>query len=259
MIIEKPGIFYQGPQERMFQFIDRTWNPLAGKCLHGCRNCWAREVVAKAQARIDQGQAGPADNAIVVKYNGVPRADERALRKKFKAGWTVFVCDMLDLFAVDVPEALINRVLDAIEAQPDVNFLLLTKNPKRLVDKVLSHEVPTNCILGATIETDLFHQETTKAPEVMQRLYAMQTLRALNVPHRRFISIEPVQWFSAEFASRILSCRPWAVAVGYDNHPQASGQHYPEPMLQDVEALMEKLSRAGVQVYGKTLREAWDH
>jgi len=48
--------------------------------------------------------------------------------------------------------------------------------------------------------------------------------------------------------------QPWAVAVGYDNY----NNHLPEPPLEKTMQLIERLEKAGITVFRKTLRERWN-
>jgi len=85
--------------------------------------------------------------------------------------------------------------------------------------------------------------------------------RVDNGPHvlplgRIFISIEPILDFNYEpFVAELLKIRPWAVAVGMDNY----GNRLPEPALAKTMQLIERLEKAGIKVYRKTLREKWNH
>jgi hypothetical protein len=76
------------------------------------------------------------------------------------------------------------------------------------------------------------------------------------VPRGRiFISIEPIMEFDYEpFVSKLLKMHPWAVAVGYDNYDNK----LPEPLLAKTMQLIDRLEKAGIRVYRKTLREAWN-
>lgn len=215
--------------DKMFAFIDETWNPVKG-CLHACRYCYAPKYTSGARS---------------------PRLEERELARRFRPGSFIFISDLGDLFGGWVPVEWIDRVVEVVRRHPDTLFLALTKNPARyheLVDRL-----PANVVLGSTVETDLDHvaAELSQAPAPSARLEAM---RVLKWP-AKFISVEPVLRFSSpeEFASKILSCEPIAVAVGYDNH----GHRLPEPPLRDVEGLIGALEASGVLVVRKTLRQAW--
>lgn len=217
---------------KMFSFITETWNPLGGECPHNCKGCWAKAYINRLK---------------IAKYHGSYKLDMKQLKKKFKPGSFVFVCDMLDLFAANVPMEMVNQIIYAIEEQPDVTFLLLTRNPRYM----WLMETPKNCIVGATIETDVNYSDLTKAPTPRQRILAMRDI-AQDGYNRVFICVEPIKKFNAGFEDLIIPLKPWAVAVGYDNYHN----HFPEPSLAETKNFIEKLRAAGITVYEKTLREA---
>jgi len=181
-----------------------------------------------------------------MKYQGPYQLDAKQLNKQFPDGSVVFVCDMLDLFAANVPMMAVQAIMIAIKRQPKVTFLLLTRNPRYM----WTMEIPENCILGATIETDINYPDLTKAPAPELRIQAMRDMIQENPNHKRFICIEPIKAFSSKFADEVISIKPYAVAVGYDNY----GNHFPEPTLEETNELMTKLGLAGIIVYKKTLR-----
>ena len=67
---------------------------------------------------------------------------------------------MLDLFAKNVPMVAIMTILKQIKEQPNVTFLLLTKNPRHMD----LYELPANTVIGATIESDCNHPVSLGAP-----------------------------------------------------------------------------------------------
>ncbi len=227
---------------RMFSFITKVWNPLGGECRHGCVYCWARKLAADRK---------------MAKYQGEPRLIERELKRKFTSNDFIFVCDMLDLFGEWVPDYFIYQVLTAI-SYSKAKFLLLTKNPKRTVywSNYLS---PWNTMVGVTIETnkDDLVSKFSKAPMPTERLEDGVSLAVgvLGKKIKRFVSIEPILDFDFDtFFEMLVDFNPWAVAVGYDNYYN----RLPEPPLTKTMQLIDRLEKAGITVYRKTLREAWN-
>lgn len=220
----------------MFPFINKTWNPLAGECSHQCTYCWARRFAERHKFS---------------KYQGQPRIDERQIGRRFKSGDFVFVQDMSDLFAEDVPREVILRVFEAIKESPDAKFLLLTKRPRRYLEFL--DVMPENAVLGCTVETDWTDGPYlySRAPHPSYRLEYMAKV-AESCTNDVFYSIEPIMEFSNGFASHFRVNRAWAVAVGYDNY----GNGLPEPPLEKTLKLIEQLESCGIKVYRKTLREA---
>jgi len=215
---------------RMFPFITETINPLAGECSHKCIGCWAVAFAKRLK---------------FAKYQGLPRIDEKQITFRFEKGEFVFVQDMSDLFAENVPRALILRVLVQISKSPEAMFLLLTKNPKRYSE----FDIPSNCVCGATIETDL-DNELSNAPSRTERIQAMITLKH---PHK-MVSVEPIRYFTPKFLRKLLLIQTEFVAVGYDNYDN----HFDEPKLEITEILINGLEAYGIKVYRKTIRRAWN-
>jgi hypothetical protein len=83
----------------------------------------------------------------------------------------------------------------------------------------------------------------------------MDILQITHIP-KRFISIEPILDFDLdEFLEAIDDITPeFGVAIGYDNY----NHHLPEPTLEKTMALIKGLEDAGIKVYRKTLRKAWN-
>lgn len=231
----------------MFPFITKTWNPLGGECLHHCVYCWA------------QGPEGLAKTRNMEKYLGKTSLINKEFKRKtmFSGHAFIFVCDMLDLFGRWVPNLYIIRVLNFCRDQKPTPFLLLTKNPEAYFH--FFDNIPFNCYMGCTIESNRDYPELSRAPPQSKRLELMVKLsHAIYRNHilqqgRIFISIEPILDFDYEpFVSKLLKMHPWAVAVGYDNY----GNKLPEPSLVKTMQLIDRLEKAGITVYRKTLREA---
>jgi protein gp37 len=217
---------------KMFPFVTQTWNPLGGRCNHGCKYCWATSLKNRYEC-------------LKIKYDGEPHIVQKELSRvhNFKKEDYVFACSMTDMFGYWVPENLIQKILDAIETSP-ATFLLLTKNPARY----MKFDIPMNCVCGATIESDCDHLVSIEAPKVSERLQAMQDL----VFHSKVISVEPIMRFSIYFSNSIIKIHPDIVAVGYDNYNHGLD----EPSLADTEKLIKDLEFCNIKVYRKTIREA---
>jgi protein gp37 len=161
-----------------------TWNPVTG-CLHPCRNnyCYANTIAI----RFDGGH-GAATGAIHVADAGMPpfpfrfdptfypkRLDEPKMRKKPS---TIFAGSMADLFGAWVPAEWIESVLETVRACPQHRFIFLTKNSARYNEFAL----PDNCWAGVT----LTGEGTVREAAMLQSLISA-------VPHRRYVSIEPLR------------------------------------------------------------------
>jgi len=226
-------------KSRMFEFITRSrCNLVGGHCPYECFYCWS------------MGKKGLVEKYSMMKYRGEPRLDLTVWKESIPPGAFVFVCDMRDLFSPDVPDSIIHRVLEWIRANPQADFLLLTKNPARYLQFLDCFS--KNMVLGATIESTTDYPELSKAPLQRDRLRAMHDLR-MKTDLRLFISIEPVLKFLLEQMPWYRDIEPWAVACGFDNY----ANHLPEPTLENTELLIGYLE-GFTKVYRKTIRKAWD-
>jgi protein gp37 len=222
--------------ERMFPFITNTWNPLKGVCPHNCYRhsdgkpgCWAQKIIEEKPV-------------LKAKYQGPYDFDMNQIERKFKSGSFVFVCDMLDLFAANVPMVAVQIIMKLMAAQPEVTFLTLTKNPRY----AWIVEIPKNVIVGATIESNI-NYNVSQAPKQTDRLEAMR-----DITDRKMLSIEPIMDFDLEpFVNEIIKVGPEFVAVGYDNYKNG----LIEPSFSKTLHLIAMLEGAGIKVYRKTIRD----
>lgn len=114
------------------EWTDASWNPIRGvkgshhcvKVSPGCANCYAETMAARFGG---QPYRKGADTL---------RLDEAALLQplKWKKARRIFVCSMTDLFAEDVPDAWIDRVLAVAALCPQHTFQILTKRAARMAE-----------------------------------------------------------------------------------------------------------------------------
>jgi protein gp37 len=221
---------------KMFSFINKTWNPVAMKCRHDCFYCWA-EALKKGRLK----------DSPRYKDLSEPKLVEKELKRRFGKGDYVFVEDMGDLFASDVPEQWIYEVMKVIEVCPDAKFLLLTKNPARMLD----YQFPENVLCGCTIETTMNVRKISKAPNPVNRYL---TIKELDHSHK-MICIEPIMSFDlSRFVQWMKEIKPELIVIGYDNYNNA----LPEPSLAKTEKFIKDLRDKGFHVQTKTLREKHD-
>jgi protein gp37 len=151
-----------------------TWNPVTG-CIHGCSFCYARELAnlpSYASAypvgftplfhheRLD----APANTDVPEEAD----ADERLRR--------VFVCSMADLYGKWVPQDWIDQVHASCIANPQWDYLLLTKFPKRYVGL----ELPETAWVGTSVDT----QKRVRLAE--------EAFRQIKNVRVRWLSLEPL-------------------------------------------------------------------
>lgn len=115
-----------------------SWNPITG-CNHGCEYCYARDIANRYY-----GDLGFAP-ALHPQRIHIPSNHKDSGKKNNR----VFTCSMSDLFAANLPKEWIDAVLEECANNTQFEFLLLTKNPKRLRD----FSFPRNCWVGTTTDT----------------------------------------------------------------------------------------------------------
>lgn len=172
----------------------------------------------------------------------------------------VFINDMCDMLGDWIPDRWIEETINYISRHADVDFMVLTKNPKRYHE----FKFPDNAILGCTVETNLvkFNVEgaldeyplISKAPSPVERIDEMISLEH----DRKFISIEPVLDFNLdEFVEQIYMVNPSFIYIGYCNPVSyARNMRLPEPSLSKVHMLIDAI-KGKFEVRVKTLRYGW--
>lgn len=221
----------------MFPFITGTWNPVRGPCPYDCSYCWAKSLIKRYG---------------YVKYQGPTRLDEKAMWKIPDKGF-IFVQDMSDISTLGAQDA--NILMAELKAHPKATYLLLTKNPIWYLNMFGEGVIfPDNIVFGATIETNE-EIKCSQAPSPGARFWGLQHVHTWMPDAKTFISVEPIMEFNLyQMINGILDAKPWAVAVGYDNYRN----RLPEPPLEKTRTLIKCLREAGITVYEKTLREAWN-
>jgi len=178
-----------------------TINFIAGECKHACGYCYVGNKVAPWLNRMGNG-----------KYYGEPRLIESEFKTKLivPKGYLIFVESCGDLFGSWIPDLWILRILERIREFPETTFLLQTKNPIRFFD----FEIPENCILGTTIETNREYA-LTKAPQPKARFLAMKKLL---INREIMVSMEPIMDSDLTTVLAWMGVlRPKFVSVGADS------------------------------------------
>lgn len=122
-------------------WADWSWNPVTG-CLGGCDYCYARRIAERFN--------GP--DGFKPSFHKERLSEPAAVTKPSR----IFVCSMADLFGDWVPYSWINNVLGACLANPQHQYLFLTKNPARYEDLFIYRKwiaPQPNWWLGATFDT----------------------------------------------------------------------------------------------------------
>ena len=164
------------------EWCDSTWNPVTG-CNHNCEYCYARGIAP-------QGKKQP------YPFGFTPTLHRYSLGKyEKKAGRTIFVCSMADLFGSWVPDSWIEEVFAACEKAPQHKYLFLTKNPQRYADLDWADKLPIrdNMWYGTSV---------TNGAQMEQAADAFGELQGNT---KTFFSIEPI-------LEDIAASKGWAIA-----------------------------------------------
>jgi len=196
----------------------KTWNPFKG-CNFDCVYC---KPSFKAQAKRQK------HNCIKC-YNYEPHMHDDRLDKIPKAD-LVFACGNGDIaFASDEEKKVI---LSVMEKHPKQTFLLQTKAPYTLD----GYRIPSNVIIGTTLETNRDTKHISKAPVTERRYRALRNLDCC----RKSVTIEPILDFDfGIFREWIYNINPEIVWIGYANH--TNGLNLVEPELNKTKQLITAL------------------
>lgn len=199
-----------------------SWNPVTG-CKHDCPYCYARDIAARFY---------PLGFIPTLRRDrfGRPRTtavpDKAAEDVSYK---NVFTCSMADLFGRWVPAEWIEAVFAEVAANPQWNFLFLTKFPKRMVE----FDYPENAWLGTSVDC----QARVKAAEE-----AFANVRS----GVRWLSIEPML---EPIQFERLDLFDWIVIGGASSSTKTPAW---VPPFDWVVELYEQARRAMCKVYFKT-------
>lgn len=204
-----------------------SWNPVTG-CLHGCDYCYARDIAARFYPQKFVPSFYPS------------RLSAPANTKVMGQRWNedignngVFVCSMADLFGKWVPEEWITAVLGQVQANPQWNFLFLTKFPIRMAE----FEYPPNVWLGASVDRQFSVDRAEKA---------FWKIKDSGFDGVCWLSCEPML---ERLTFTSLDMFDWVVMGGASKSTQTDEYH---PPFDDVVHLHNQARSAGCDIYHKT-------
>ena len=218
----------------MYPFVNYTWNPIKGKCAHDCVYCYMKKWGLQRDVHL------------------VEKEMQTDLYPNLETPY-IFVGSSTDMFASDIPDEWIRRILDYCKDYPRNKYLFQSKNHLRLKSYVPF--MPKNHMAAVTIESDLFHDgNRNNAPSIMNRLIDLREDRADFKRNGFMISIEPVMKFSMMFADKIIELKPSFVSIGADSRHFKPGEEHKklnEPLRHEVMRFFMKLKHAGIEVFEK--------
>lgn len=207
-----------------------TWNPFKG-CGFDCIYC---DPSFKRQAKRQKNRCSKC-------YNYTPHYHPERLKKIPKAD-LVFACANGDISFAKKDQ--MEDILKAMRYKPKQTFLLQTKNPECL-DKF---RIPSNVIVGTTIETNRDTRKISKAPVPLTRYNDLCVLSC-----RKAVTMEPIMNFDLDvMIDWLWAINPEIVWIGYNNYPNSV--HLEEPTLGKTLNLIDELNTF-TDVRLKTIRE----
>lgn len=216
----------QKSKGHMYPWVSHTHSHLGGECPHKCVYCY-----------VDHFPFGRPQ-----KYQGELRLIEKEFSVNYGSGKTIFVENCNDLFAEEVPQEFIERILAHCRKYPDNTYIFQTKNPARYITAHIPF--PTKSLLGCTLETNRTDcMCVSNAPAPVSRIWAMEA-----ITRPKFITIEPILDFDViELITAILSIKPNFVNIGSDS----KGHGLREPSIDKVNELISLLRNIGIEVREK--------
>lgn len=206
-------------QGNMYEWA-KPWNPLGGECPHKCSYCSTKTMMRFPEVRY--------------KYSGELRLFSDLFKLPSK-GKTIFVVAQNDLFAKDVPQEFILRVLQQCNYAIQHRYFFQTKNPQRYSEFLFY--MPKDSILCTTIETNRWYPEimgTATHPEL--RSDAMNRINGFE----KQVTIEPIIDFDLDEMVRIIK---WAGALKVNIGADSKHNHLPEPSKEKLLALINELEK----------------
>jgi protein gp37/ParB-like chromosome segregation protein Spo0J len=151
-----------------------SWNPVTG-CNHGCDYCYARAIATSR----DMAAYYPAGFTPLFHHERLDaplNTPVPARASDDPAHGRVFVCSMADLFGAWVPQEWIDQVVASTVANPQWEYLYLTKFPQRY-DRL---NLPASGWIGASVDEQHRAEPT---------LAAMRKVSGVRV---KWLSLEPL-------------------------------------------------------------------
>lgn len=218
----------------MYNWVTHTWNPLGGECPHKCIYCSTRALCKRHEV-------------LRAKYSGPPRIVEKELKYSHGKNKTIFVCNMVDLFAETVSTKYIDRILNVCRQHPENTYLLQSKNSGRFYDLAYPGFYPERVIFATTIETNREDSAISQAPRQYDRARGIAKIKAAHGdPTKITITVEPIMVFDlAAFVALLQSTSANWISIGANS---CAGVHLNEPSPTQVGDLLYRLNFCEVRI-----------
>lgn len=212
------------------EWADWSWNPVTG-CLHGCPYCYARNIAFEIYP--DEVGFSPTiwpDRLTAPNNQKVPKGAAGNVSQK-----NIFTCSMADLFGRWVPAEWIERVLAEVAANPQWNFLFLTKFPKRMSE----FSIPDNAWMGTTVDLQARVANAEKAFDGLKAAVRWLSIEPMIQP-LKFSRLDLFDWIVIGGASP---------SKAVDGTPDTPAWNIPIEWIVD---LHQQARAAGCRIYYKT-------
>jgi protein gp37 len=208
-----------------------SWNPVTG-CIHGCRYCYARELALRPSYK----DAYPVGFTPLFHHERLDAPTNTEVPEEAKNDprmKRVFVCSMADLYGKWVPQEWIDQVHTSCIANPQWDYLMLTKFPRRYVGA----ELPPTAWIGTSVD----EQKRVRPAED-----AFRQIKGVRV---KWLSLEPLLE-PLEFTD--LSMFDWIVIGSQTETEQPDGVVSAfAPPFEWVARLVAQAKECGARIYLK--------
>lgn len=207
-------------------WADYSWNPVTG-CLHGCDYCYAREI-----ATSERYSAAYPVGFTPLYHSERLQAPANTVPGDGASG-RVFVCSMADLYGRWVPQEWIDAVHEVELANPQWDYLHLTKFP----DRYVGLDFPPSAWVGTSVDEQ-------KRVRIAERAFSQ-----IEGVKYKWLSLEPLRE-PLEFSD--LSMFDWVV-IGAQTETRQPGGVVPAfaPPVEWVGRITQQALDAGCKVHHK--------
>lgn len=199
----------------MYNWVTHTWNTVKGECPHQCTYCYMKKWGPQRPIRFVESE----------------------LKTDLGSDNFIFVGSSCDLFANQIPADWILKTLDHCRNYTKNRYLFQTKNPWRIPE--YRYDLPVNKVIGATIESDGWHNEMGESTHPTNRVEALSYLADMGFV--TMVTIEPIMDFNLDsLVEAVRICKPQWVNIGANTNSKVK---LPEPPPGKIKQLVEQLEK----------------